>query len=260
MPLPSRQTNPTDASGFTLLELIISLTIVGLVAVLIYATLNIGAGAADRGEVRSRENQRARAALALIGRHLKSAYPLTLQGEQGSFVYFFGEPNALSFISSAGRPEAGGLEKVTYFLREQDGRRSLWVRTSSPTLPTDLLNNREGSLRQETEVLPEVDDLVWEFLGRSQNEMDMRGRPKEEWTSRWDGTQEKTLPAAVRFSWRARLGAVPYEWRIETPLYVLNPPPDVLGAIQGGDAAARRDRIRGRGREERKREEKGRDR
>jgi type II secretory pathway component PulJ len=228
-----------------LLELVISLTIVSLVAVLVYATLNIGARAAQSGESRSVENQRARAALSLIARHLKSAYPLTLQGEEGAFVFFFGEPTELSFVSGAGRPEAGGLEKITYFLREHDGRRSLWVRTSAPTLPADLLHSREGNLRQEAEVLPDVEAIAWEYLGRSQQQLNNQSQPREEWTDRWDGVKERSLPAAIRFSWRAKLGMLPYEWRIEVPIYVLNPPPDLIGAAQGGEAAGRRNRLRG---------------
>lgn len=233
-----------NARGFTLLELIISLTIVSLVAVLVYATLNIGVRAAQSGETRSIENQRARAALSLITRHLKSAYPLTLQGEEGFFVYFFGGPTELSFVSGAGRPEAGGLEKITYFLREQDGRRSLWVRTAAPALPTDLLQDREGSLQQESEVLPDVDAVAWEYLSRSQYQLDNQSRPREEWIDQWDGKKERSLPAAIRFSWRAKLGLLPQEWRIEAPLYVLNPPPDLLGAAQGGAVGRRRRSLR----------------
>ena len=236
----------TNAHGFTLLELIISLTIVTLVAVLVYTTLNIGARAAQSGETRSIENQRVRAALSLITRHLKSAYPLSLQGEDGAFVYFFGEATELSFVSGAGRPEAGGLEKITYFLREDEGRRSLWVRTSAPTLPADLLNQREGHLRQESEVLPEVEAVAWEYLSRSQQQLNNQSQSREEWTDRWDGLKERSLPAAIRFSWRAKLGLLPYEWTIEVPLYVLHPPPDLLGAAQGGAAARRRNRLRGR--------------
>ena len=239
-----RKISQTKSRGFTLLELIISLTIVSAVAIRIYATLNIGARAAAHGEARSMENQRARAALALITRHLKSAYPLALQGEEGAFVYFFGEPTELTFISGAGRPEAGGLEKITYFLRDHNGRRSLWVRTSAPTLPADLLNKREGVLRQESEVLPEVEEISWEYLGKSAQEVNARSQPQEEWTNRWDGTKAQNLPTAVRFSWKAKLGELPYEWHIEVPLYVLNPPPDLLGTARGGAAAARHSRVR----------------
>lgn len=221
-------------NGFTLLELVISLTIFGVVAVIVYATLNLGARAAERGEARSVENQRARAALALIARHLKSAYPMMIQAEGETFVYFFGDANELTFISAAGRPETGGLEKVTYFLRERRGRRSLWVRTSAPTLPSDLVEDREGSLRQETEVLPDVEDIGWTYLTNTQNRQGGAGLGSEEWSRSWSGKKERRLPTAVRFSWRAQLGQLPREWRIEVPINVTTPPPGLLGAPQGG--------------------------
>lgn len=233
--------------GFTLLELLISLTVFGMVAVIVYATLSFCARAVERGETRSTENQRARAALSLISRQLKSAYPLSLQADGETFVYFFGEPNGLSFISSAGRPEAGGLEKVTYFLREnREGKRGLWVRTSAPTLPADLVNNREGNLRQEAEVLPDVESILWEYLGQPQGSADGQQQNREQWTNQWDGKQERRLPTVVRISWKAHLGELPYEWSLEVPLQVYYPPPDVLGAPQGGAAGARRRRFRDR--------------
>lgn len=224
----------SPARGFTLLELIISLTIFSLVAMIVYATLHLGARAAERGEARTVENQRARAALALIARHLKSAYPLVLQAEGETFVYFDGGPDALSFISAAGRPEVGGLEQVTYFLREQDGQRSLWVRISAPALPADLLDEREGGLTQEAEVLPQVEGLTWEYFGKVQD--------REEWRESWSGKDERKLPTAVRLSWKAPLGELPYEWHMEVPLHVYQPPPDLLGAAQRGGSSLRRRR------------------
>lgn len=245
--------------GFTLLELLLSLTVFTVVAVIVYAVLNFCSRAVEKGEARSTENQRARAALALISRQLKSAYPLSVQAEGETFVYFFGAPDGISFISAAGRPEAGGLEKVTYFLREAaDGRRGLWVRTSAPTLPADLVNDREGSLQQETEVLPEVESVTWQYFGPVQNRNDgsSLARPNngrrlgaaqnnEEWNERWSGKEANRLPTAVRISWKARLGELPYEWSLEVPLNVYYPPPDVLGAPQGGAAGSRRRFSRG---------------
>lgn len=235
---------PNIASGFTFLELLISLAIFTMVAVIIYSTLSLGARAAERGEVQSTENQRTRAVLALIARHLKSAYPLALQVEGETGVYFFGEPQELSFISAAGRPEAGGLEKVTYFLREdREGRRSLWVRTSAPVLPTDLLNKREGGLRQETMVLPEVESITWEYLMDTQSSEGGKLQREEKWFERWDGSKEHRLPTAVRFSWKARLGDLPYEWQLEAPLHVLFPSPNALAAASGNMAGERRRRL-----------------
>jgi type II secretion system protein J len=223
-----------ESRGFTLLEFILSLTIFSLVAVIVYATLNLGARAAERGEARTVENQRARAALALIARHLKSAYPLVLRAEGETFVYFDGQPDTLSFISAAGHPEVGGLEKVTYFLREQHGRRSLWVRISAPALPADLLDGREGGLTHEAEMLPQVEDLTWEYFGKVQD--------REEWRERWSGKEERKLPSAVRLLCKAPLGELPDEWQMEIPLHVYQPPPDLLGAPQRGASPLRRRR------------------
>ena len=79
------------AAGFTLLEVIISLTITSLIAVMAYGALRLGARATQRGEEKKDEDQRTRALLSLVRRQLKSAYayPLTDQGD--SFVYFFGD-------------------------------------------------------------------------------------------------------------------------------------------------------------------------
>ena len=203
--------------GFTLLELIISLTIMSAVIVGVYATLSLGTDASERGEARSIENQRIRAALSLITRQLKSAYPLLLQAEGDAFVYFFGESDELHFIASSSRPEIGGLEKVSYFIREEDGRRSLWMRVSAPALPADLVEDREGGLRQETEVLPDIDELVWEYFGTQQTE--------QAWQDHWSGKEVRKLPKAVRLSWRAQVGNPPNEWRIEVPIHVQAPLP-----------------------------------
>ncbi len=203
--------------GFTLLELLISLTLMSAVIVGVYATLSLGTDASERGEARSIENQRVRAALSVISRQLKSAYPLLLQTEGDTSVYFFGESDELHFIASSNRPEIGGLEKVSYFIREEDGRRSLWVRVSAPTLPADLVEDREGGLRQETEVLPDIDELMWEYFGTQQTE--------KKWQDHWSGKEIRKLPQAIRLSWRVQVGNLPNEWHIEVPIHVQVPPP-----------------------------------
>ena len=206
------------ARGFTLLELLISLMLISLVSLGVYGALGFGADALERGTSRSIENQRVRAALALIVRKLKSAYPLMLLVDGERLVYFFGGEEELRFVASADRPEIGGLEKVSYFIKEdEDGEHGLWMRISAPTLPADLAEEREGSLYLEAEVLSDVDELVWEYFGQRQNE------DEEAWHETWNGEEEPKLPQAVRLSWRAQVSNLPNEWRIEVPIQVQDP-------------------------------------
>ena len=206
------------ARGFTLLELLISLMLISLVSLGVYGALGFGANALERGTSRSIENQRVRAALALIVRKLKSAYPLMLLVDGERLVYFFGGEEELRFVASADRPEIGGLEKVSYFIKEdEDGEHGLWMRISAPTLPADLAEEREGSLYLEAEVLSDVDELVWEYFGQRQNE------DEEAWHETWNGEEEPKLPQAVRLSWRAQVSNLPNEWRIEVPIQVQDP-------------------------------------
>ncbi len=214
------------AGGFTLLELLISLTLMSLVSLGVYGALGFGADAIERGTSRSLENQRVRAALSLIVRKLKSAYPLMLLVDGERLVYFFGDEEELRFVASADRPEIGGLEKVSYFIKEEDGEHGLWMRISAPTLPADLVEEREGSLYLEAEVLSDVDDLVWEYFGQRQNE------DEEAWHESWNGEEEPKLPQAVRLSWRAtppspsdrgEMEGLANEWQIEVPIQVQDP-------------------------------------
>ena len=231
------------AAGFTLLELMISLTIFSLIIVAVYAALNIGAESAVRGTARALDNQRARAALSLLTRQLKSAYPLTLQDEGETFVYFFGGPQELSFISGDGRAEAGGLSKITYFLREEDGRVSLWVRTTAPVLPVDLIDDVEGGVVQEAQLLSQVEELSWGYFGQVQTEEE----GTEEWTDEWDGQEYRRLPRAIRCAWRARLGQLPLEWQFEVPIQVHTAPSELRASPQSGSRRGG-ERRRGRGR------------
>ena len=204
--------------AFTLLELLISLTLMSMVMLGVYQALYVGVRTVEKGEARSVQNQHVRAAVSLIARKLKSAYPIKLTLDAETFVYFYGEPTELRFVASADRPETGGLEKVSYFIDEIDGRRGLWMRISAPTLPNDLIEDREGWFLMETELISDVTDVFWEYFGEQEDRVG--------WYESWSGWEQKQLPEAIRLRWRAKLGSLPEEWQIEVPVHVRGLPPD----------------------------------
>ena len=132
---------------------------------------------------------------------------------------FFGDEAELRFVASADRPEIGGLEKVSYFIKEEDGEYGLWMRIFRPDITgRPGREEREGSLSLEAEVLADVDDLVWEYFRGNG-----KGEDEEAWHESWNGEEEPQLPQAVRLSWRAQVSNLPNEWQIEVPIQVREP-------------------------------------
>ncbi|MBW1972640.1 MAG: prepilin-type N-terminal cleavage/methylation domain-containing protein, partial [Deltaproteobacteria bacterium] len=66
-----------NKKGFTLLELILSLSILSVLVVLMAGVMSLGSRAWDRGEEMSNDSQKIRISLGLIAKQLKSIYPFS---------------------------------------------------------------------------------------------------------------------------------------------------------------------------------------
>jgi prepilin-type N-terminal cleavage/methylation domain-containing protein len=96
-------------AGFTLLELLVGLTLMGLLAVLLSDTLRSGLDVGARVEKSGAE---ARAALRVhdtFHRLVESAFPLRVDDAQGVFLQFRGEARSLTLVAPAGADQPGGL-------------------------------------------------------------------------------------------------------------------------------------------------------
>jgi general secretion pathway protein J len=87
-------------SGFTLLELMISLAIIGILIFLLMGILRLGSRAVAAGEKKINTLERARASLNLINAQIQSETPLThtIEGQQQN--YFTGTRDHLEFASN----------------------------------------------------------------------------------------------------------------------------------------------------------------
>jgi general secretion pathway protein J len=118
----------TIPSGFTLLELMISLTIIGLVLVLVFGSLRIGARAWEKGERAVEIHQRQRVVLDNIKRQIASVCLREIRGdeEEGPTkkeVFFRGDSEGMEFISRVPMSPMirTGMVYVKYVVREDDG-------------------------------------------------------------------------------------------------------------------------------------------
>ncbi len=168
-------------SGFTLIEVMVSLAIIGLITTLMFSGLSVGIDTWERGSAKIQElDQRSRVE-GLLSRQLSLASPTELSGEDGSFVVFAGDGRRLEFVSRYSLFDgASDARKIDYAAEE--GRFMYSERL--------LFDYRPGSIVDaETRTLADFSQIEFRYLGADQN-----GRA--EWVDSWE--LGAGLPRAVQ--------------------------------------------------------------
>lgn len=203
--------------GFTLVELVIAMTLMALIGVGLSGVLVIGARSASSAERKTEQARRYRVATELIVRQLRSAAALRLpedeneeQGEGEDIAYFVGDAERLSFITAAPQtPENSGLAVVDLWV--EDGQLMM---SESPY----FLLASEGKIGAEFEkltfgatLLYDVESISFEYQGSDLE--------RDNWADSWDASEEDTLPAAVKIEIKPSIDGGP-SWYHEVPLFV----------------------------------------
>lgn len=105
---------PRATHGFTLLELLISMTILALIFVAVLGAIQIGTKSWESGEQRVEENQRTRTLIDSLARELAMIYPLRIQEQDKDVVIFHGKSDTLEFATL---PQIYGAEPFSHMLR-----------------------------------------------------------------------------------------------------------------------------------------------
>lgn len=205
------------ARGFTLVELVIAMTLMALIGVGLSGVLVIGARSASSAERKTEQARRYRIATELIVRQLRSTTALRLpedeneeQGEGEDVAYFIGESDRLSFITSAPQaPENSGLAVVDLWV--EDGQLML---SESPY----FLLASEGKIGAEFEKLTFAATLLYDVESIS-FEYQQSDLERETWADSWDASDDDALPVAVRIEVKPSIDGGPY-WYHEVPLFV----------------------------------------
>jgi len=107
-------------AGFTILELIVSITILTLVALIIGQGFRIGVNSWDKGEEETLETQKLRILSGMLSQQLKSfyLYKTMLDDDRSNAVLFKGEDDSILFVTSLTDVSAGGLKWVRYSYKD----------------------------------------------------------------------------------------------------------------------------------------------
>ncbi len=167
-------------AGFTILELIVSITILTLVALVIGQGFRIGVNAWDKGEAETVETQKLRILSGMLTQQLKSFYNyrIQLEDESGDKILFEGEKESILFVTTLTEVSAGGLKWVRYSYKEG----VLYYNEG-------LLPDKEvmGIIEDDEEILDDdIGEVFFEYYSSHE----------EEWKDSWD--TEDAVPDSVR--------------------------------------------------------------
>jgi len=206
-------------SGFTLFELIISLTIVSVMLVLVFGALRLGVKAWDRGEQDLVVDQQERIVLEMLKRQIASFRIVeqsadvnetsTVDLETGldeNTVILEGDEKNLKFFSTVSLVPGRTYGPVfaRYVVVSEDDRESLFLYEKNSVLLEleDKLSDSEDT-QSLVPLITDMEQIFFEYLKKNDSDSadptDTAEEPPE-WQSQWNPEEDEGFPAAVKVS------------------------------------------------------------
>lgn len=187
-------------SGFTLLELLISLTIMGVILVIIFGSLRIGARAWEKGEADVEAQQRERVVLDLVKGQIASICDREIEVDDDTSYVFKGDERTMAFMSRlpAVPTTRTGMVYVKYVIHSGSER--------GKTLgfyEQDVVSMRSGGIREDPDeadfyvLIPEAHHIAFDYLKQPETESF-----SPDWQRTWDPESDEGFPMAVRMTFQ----------------------------------------------------------
>ena len=186
-----RLSGPASATGFTLLEVLVGISVFSLVVLALFAGLRISARSTDAGEARSVATSAMRIADGFVRRYISQVYPAWERDNDRPGaprrLNFEGTPEELRFTTSMpAHLGVGGLHEVTLAVSGGAEERQLTVRLK----PVHPELDREQLAEEERVLIDGVLLAQFAYFGS-------RGRTDAaQWRDAWE--EMPRLPSLVR--------------------------------------------------------------
>ena len=187
-------TNKHRLAGFTLIEVMLAMTLLSIMVTLLFGSLKICAESWNRGETKIAEVNEKAVVYQFFKRHLPSIRPLwdDFSGDDRQFS-FQGEPNRLQFVSifpaSSGRK---GLQifEIAYD-KANDGQVKVMLNPFYPAVEEQQWEEEEVIL------LEHVEKFEISYFGKEGGE-NFEDDNEGEWLDQW--MEKESLPALVKIT------------------------------------------------------------
>lgn len=142
-------------SGFTLLELMVSIVLVAIIVIILTASMRVGYRSLESGEKKADSLERFRVSLRLVDSQLQSCLPIVVKEEGLSRSVFIGSTDSMTFVSNRslfrGRK---GYVIVSYRIgTDPDGKRALYLQENTVGMEN----------RREVKLLGGFDNIRFEY-------------------------------------------------------------------------------------------------
>ena len=208
--------NPIDLSGsrgFTLIEVVLALTIFALMGGILYGAFSLGHSAVEKSQANSTRNQKLRSIADLLGSYVRSAFPYR-ESPQEQTAFFEGDSESLTFVSAYSQGMGGrGMAKIQITKDEDEkGRATVKLQETAP-----VRINSEAAAAGQTHGIVLHDDVREFRLAYLDPQAE-----EEIWEERWDARERRMLPRAVRFTYQDARGKE-VRWIFPVMMSVLAP-------------------------------------
>lgn len=185
-------------SGFTLIEVIVALTLLSLMSVIILESYRAGLGIWERQYHDVRSLDSARVLMQKFREQVRSSYPWKINKKRGKAeLYFAGEEDSIQMATMAGMSSQranGIIHAVRYALEDSGGEKQLLVEEYS--WPRKSFPDGEEPLVSET--LAGIVDFKLEYGIRKRARTGRQTATEEEteemeWVSSWPGEDRENL-------------------------------------------------------------------
>ena len=185
--------------GFTLLELILALSIVAAMLTIVFGGMRVGIRAWQRGGERSEALQHARSLAALLTQSLggTAAYLAPAPAGAQPEVLFQGQPDRLGFVTTSPPFPLASTIAFTAVMLSVDEGEQIGFAVREKAMPN------EDPFEETPPIL--VDPTLTAVRFRYMR--DVEGS----WEDIWDGAQERALPRAIEVTLTTLVNGLPVE-------------------------------------------------
>jgi general secretion pathway protein J len=190
--------------GFTLLELLISITLLGMILVLLFGGLRLGVRSWDAVQQQVDNLNTVRSVESFLRREMAQTQPYRWKSGTGQRLAFLGERSKVNFVAQLpARIGGGGLYAISLEIEHRaKGKRLVWRH-----LPLSPLVQDFAAVSQAPEIilagaeLNAVDDIWLTYFGRAND------AAAPAWVDRWES--DARLPMLIKIQVRFANGS---EW------------------------------------------------